>query len=83
MSTGERKSNMKEQKIEEFIKENTDGTNLCYYYSEYSEEVQESIKNVYAACFRFGLYKSQILYMLDEALRPYERNKDLFDLLGD
>ena len=72
---------MKQQKIEDFIKGNTNRTNLCYYYSEYSEEVQESLKNIYAACFRFGLYKSQILYMLDEALKPYERKKDLFDLL--
>lgn len=73
----------KTRTLEDFIKENAEGTDLCYYYSEYSEEVQESLKNIYAACFRFGLYKSQILYMLDEALKPYERKKDLFDLLGD
>ena len=73
----------KTRTLEDFIKENTNRTNLCYYYSEYSEEVQESLKNIYAACFRFGLYKSQILYMLDEALKPYERKTDLFDLLED
>lgn len=68
--------------FEEFIKKNSTPNNQCFYYSKYSDEVIESLKNVYAACFRFGLYKSQILYMLDEMLKPFERNEDLFEMLG-
>ena len=72
---------MKDKTLEEFIKSNASPVNYCYYYSEYSEEIQESLKNIYAACFRFGLYKSQILYMLDEALKPIKRELDLYEML--
>lgn len=74
---------MKETTLEDFIDSHATERNSCFYYEEYSQEIQESLKNIYMVCFRIGLYKSQILYMLDEALRPYERNKDLFDLLED
>ena len=72
---------MKYKTFEKFIKDNARPVNYCYYYSEYSEEIQESLKNIYAACFRFGLYKSQILYMLDEALKPIKRELDLYEML--
>lgn len=77
---------MKDKTIEDFIKDNSKPANLCYYYSEYSGEIQESLKKIYAACYRFGLYKSQILYMLDEALKPFAPKKktkkieEIFDL---
>ena len=72
---------MKKPILEVFIKENAKQTNFCCYYSEYSEEVQGSLKNIYAACLRFGLYKSQILYILDEALKPFKKGTDLFEML--
>lgn len=68
---------MKNETLEEFIENYAKNYNLCYKYSEYSEEVQKMLKRIYAACFRFGLYNSQTLYMLDEALKPFEINKDL------
>lgn len=64
-----------------FIKEYSNPANRCYYYADYSKETQESLENVYKACFRFGLYSSQILYMLDEALKPIKRELDLYEML--
>lgn len=72
---------MKELTFERFIKEHATPVNHCYYYSEYSDEIQESLKNIYAASLRFGLYKSQIFYMLDEALKPIKRELDLYEML--
>ena len=72
---------MKDLTFERFVKEHATPVNLCYYYSEYSDEIQESLKNIYAACFRFGLYKSQTLFMLDGALKPIKRELDLYEML--
>ena len=66
---------MGEKTLELFVERNAKPINLCSHYSEYSEEVQESLKKIYAACFRFGLYKQQTLYVLDEALTPFKRKK--------
>lgn len=70
------------ENFDNFIKEHSNPANRCYYYADYSKETQESLENVYKACFRFGLYSSQILYMLDEMLKPLEKITDLYEMLG-
>lgn len=49
------------------------GVHLCKYYKEYSEEVQEMIEKLYKATYRVGLFKPQIVYILDKALEPFSR----------
>ena len=49
------------------------GTHLCKYYKEYNIEVQQMIENLYKATYRIGLFKSQIVYILDKALEPFSR----------
>lgn len=73
---------MKDRTLSEFIKNHADEKNLCYNYKEYSTEIQESLKNIYSACFRFGLYASQTLHLLDNALKPFEKNKVLREIEG-
>ena len=72
---------MKNKTFEEFIEAYATPVNHYYYYKDYSEDIQNSLKRIYSACFRFGLYKSQILYMLDEALKPIKRELDLYEML--
>ena len=74
---------MKKDVFEEFIKKRATKENLCYKYFEYSEQVQKMLKRIHATCFRFGLYSSQIVYMLDQALIPFDRKRDLFEMLED
>ena len=63
---------LKLETLEELIK-NTDNNHPCKYYKEYDIEVQQMIENVYKATYRVGLFKSQIVYILDKALEPFER----------
>lgn len=58
--------------FEEFIKEKVSKYDPCYNYKEYPTEVQESLENVYKACWRFNLRNAQTIYMLNEILKPYE-----------
>lgn len=66
---------MREMTLEEFIKNHATKTDACLYYNEYSKEVQESLNNIFKACWRFDLRNRQAIYMLNEALKP-------FDLMG-
>lgn len=54
---------------------NTKGEHLCKYYKEYSQEVQNMIESLYNATYRIGLYNGQILYILDQALEPFKKEK--------
>lgn len=75
---------MKENTLAKFINKRATSQNLCYYYTSYSKEVQEMLNNIFKSCWRFGLYTSQTLYILDEALKPFDNQKiDLNYLLGD
>lgn len=75
---------MKENTLVQFIKKHATSHNLSYYYTSYPKEVQEMLNNVFKGCWRFGLYASQTLYILDEALKPFDNQKtDLNFLLGD
>lgn len=58
--------------FEEFIKEKAAKYDACYNYKEYPIEVQESLENIYKACWRFNLRNAQIIYMLNEILKPYD-----------
>lgn len=48
---------------------------LCRHYELYREEVQQMQKNLFKAAYRMGLYDSQILYILDEALKSFKKGK--------
>ena len=63
--------------FKEFIKEKANDRDACYYYKDYPIEVQESLENVYKACWRFCLRDRQTIYMLNEILKPYDS-----DLMG-
>ncbi len=63
---------MKELDFKEFIKEKATKNDACYYYKDYPTEVQESLENVYKACWRFNLRNRQTIYMLNEILKPYD-----------
>lgn len=47
--------------------------NLCKHYQEYDIEVQQMVEKLYKATYRVGLFKSQIIYILDEALTPFKK----------
>lgn len=52
------------------------GEHICKSYKLYKQEVQEMMENLYKATYRLGLYDSQILYVLDEALKPFKKGKN-------
>lgn len=61
--------------LEDFIKNKAKSTDLCKDYKEYSKEVQQSLKNIYMVCWRFDLKTNQTLYMLNQALAPFEKKQ--------
>lgn len=75
--------------LEDFIKNKARTIDLCKDYKEYSKEVQQSLRNVYTVCWRFDLKTNQTLYMLNQALTPFEKKQKpkkekeptLFDML--
>lgn len=71
---------MKETTLKEFIEKHAAMTDTCYYYKAFSKEVQESLDNIFRACWRFNLRNAQIIFMLNEALKPYDNGG--LDLLG-
>lgn len=58
----------------EFLEENANPNDLCYYYDDYPEEIQQCVENIYKGCIRFGLLKCQIVYMLNALLKPLEED---------
>lgn len=72
---------MIENDLKKFLKKHATKNNLCFHYKQYPKKVQLMISNVFNACWRMNLYNSQIIYMLDEAIKPFqkEKSKELFD----
>ena len=70
---------MKIKTLKEFIKENATPKDNCHYYNEYSKKEQEMLANLYSACWRFNLQRPQIIFMLNEALKPF--GKDELEIL--
>lgn len=64
--------------IETFL--NNKGKELKIYYENGNPDIQKLFNNIYCACYRFGLNRVQTLYMLKEAIKPFEK-EILFDLL--
>lgn len=64
--------------VETFL--NNKGKELKIYYDNGTADIQALINNLYRACYRFGLNRSQTLYMLKEAIKPFEK-EILFNLL--
>lgn len=67
---------MLETTMEGFIDRYARISDLCSDYKKYSKDVQQSLKNVYIACWRFDLRKNQILHVLNECLKPFEKVPD-------
>lgn len=67
--------------VEDFIKYNACEKDLCYFYKSYNKDVQNMLKNIYSCCFRFSLYKSQVVFMLNAALSSFKTNQDA-EMLG-
>lgn len=57
--------------FKEFIRTVATKTDACSYYKDYPKEVQESLENIYRACWRFNLTDRQTIYMLNEALKAF------------
>lgn len=51
------------------------------YYNNSNNDIKEMIKNLYNACYRFGLNDTQTIYMIDQALKPF-KNDLLIGMLG-
>ena len=51
----------------------TKESDLCRCYKMYDVDVQQMINNLYNASYRMGLYKNQIIYILNEALKPFNK----------
>ena len=71
---------MQKKRLEQFIEKYATPTDTIYYYSEYSKKIKEMLSNIYNACWRMNLYPKQIMYLLSEALKPFEIETNL---LGD
>lgn len=70
---------MKEMKIQEFLIRKD--KMLFEYYRKAPREIQKVIKNVFNACFRFGLNDTQTVYMIEQAIEPLKQDilKAYFD----
>jgi len=55
---------------------------LCKHYKEYDIEVQQMVENLYNATYRIGLYDAQIVYILDEAMQPFKKEKGFAKTFG-
>lgn len=62
-------------KIEDFIEKYATQDDMCYYHKAFPENVKKMLKNIYSCCFRYNLYPKQSLFLLNEALKPFEVNK--------
>lgn len=72
---------MEKQTLDNLLKK-TKETDLCRYYKYYDIDVQQMIENLYKATYRIGLYDAQIVYILDEAMQPFEKEKGFAKLFG-
>lgn len=50
-------------------------TYLCKHYKDYDYRVQKMVENIYKATNRINLYDSQKVYIMDEALKVFEKKK--------
>lgn len=62
---------MKREKIEEFLIRKQEKT-LLNTYRNANRDIKEMMDNLYNASFRFCLREVQILYLLNEAVRPFK-----------
>lgn len=70
---------MERETLENLLKK-TKESDLCRYYKYYDVDVQQMIENLYKATYRMGLYNGQIIYILNEALQPFKKEKRIFNL---
>ena len=62
---------MRIEKIEEFLIRKQEN-NLLNIYRSTNRDIKQMMNNLYNASFRFGLREVQIIYMLNEAVRPFK-----------
>lgn len=70
---------MERETLENLLKK-TKENDLCRYYKCYDVDVQQMVENLYKATYRMGLYGGQIIYILNEALQPFKKEKKIFNL---
>ena len=63
---------MKTKELDDFLNE-IKGAHLCKEYKQYNDEIQKMIENLFKATFRLNLYNAQIVFILDEALKPFKK----------
>ena len=71
----------KNETLDKLIKK-LKGSHLCKHYKEYDEDIQQMVENLYNATYRIGLYDAQIVYILDEALQPFKKERNYAKLFG-
>lgn len=64
-----------EDLFEDFIDNNSCGEDLFYDMDKYTEQIKEMALRIFLCCYRFNLYKEQIKFVLNEALKPFNEKK--------
>ena len=57
--------------FDEFLDTHTKGNNLQQIYIKASDELKQSMENVYAACWRFNLTDYQTIYILNSLVQSF------------
>lgn len=57
------------------LNKKTKEADLCHYYYKFDEEVQDMLEYLYEALWRFNMYDSQIIYVMNESLRAFRIRK--------
>ena len=61
------------QNVNDLIEKKATKSDLIKNLNMYSDEVQEMAQNLYEALWRINLYESQIIYVINQALRAFEK----------
>lgn len=71
---------MRDPNLKQFLAINNYNELLDTYRLSRKEE-QQMLNNIYKASYRFALTKSQTKYLLEEAIRPFDKGKDIWEEL--
>ena len=68
--------------LKEFVDKRASDKDICKDYSDYSYEIIKMMENIYRCCYRFDLFPNQTLFLLNNALEPFVKDKEEKELLG-
>ncbi len=63
----------KENSVYEFIQSKATNVDPCKNIQLYSDEVKVMLQHLYDALWRFNLYDSQIIYIMNEAIKGFRK----------